>query len=78
MNDDTRQRDDMQMLLDQATGRFAQQVVNILADAPVVALTQLAASTPLNPQVASQKTTGSRRATARSSASGIASARARG
>ena len=39
-------------------------MVNILADAPVVALTQLAASTPLNPQVASQKTTGSRRAPA--------------
>ena len=59
--DDMHHRNDIQMLLDQVTGQFAQRVVNILASAPVLALTQLAASTPRDPQVASQQTTGSRR-----------------
>ena len=68
MDDDMRHRNNIQMLLDQVSGQFAQQVVNILASAPVLALTQLAASAPLDPQVASQQTTGSRRASAKRAA----------
>ena len=52
-------QDDIQRLLDDATGRFTQQVVNILADAPVIALTHLAASTLPDPQLTSQQTKGS-------------------
>ena len=68
MNDDMRHQKEMQRLLDQATWQFAQKVVNILAGAPVITLTQLAASTPLEPQVASKRTTGSPRTPAERSA----------
>ena len=61
MDDDVRHQNEMQMLLDHATGQFAQKVVNILARAPVITLTQLAASTSLDHQTASQRTMGSPR-----------------